>query len=223
MNKNNFITRPADQKIPLSALLATLRVSEDDDEIETIERMRKEALDAARPLSLYAPFQPDISGGIITLNGIRFSEPFVYEKLSDQKTVVIYVASCGAEADAWANSHKGFFEQFVAESMKQLILGKAMEHLFKETAKFFDPEKNVSTINPGSLEMWPITSQIPLFEALGDVAGEIGVTLTESCLMIPNKSVSGIMFETAEHYANCQLCPREKCEGRRAEYQPMWA
>ena len=54
----------------------------------------------------------------------------------------------------------------------------------------------------------------PMVEAL------IGVRLTESCLMIPNKSLSGLLFPSEFGYENCAVCPREGCRGRRAPYDP---
>lgn len=38
---------------------------------------------------------------------------------------------------------------------------------------------------------WPLTQQQPLFTLLGDPEASIGVQLTDSLLMIPNKSLSG--------------------------------
>ena len=75
-------------------------------------------------------------------------------------------------------------------------------------------------MNPGSLADWPLEQQAELFEVLGDVRGAVGVELTESCLMIPIKSVSGIRFSTEVQFENCQLCPRDVCPGRRAPYDP---
>jgi len=60
--------------------------------------------------------------------------------------------------------------------------------------------------------------QRELFTLLGDTRGPVGVELTETCLMVPVKSVSGIFFPSETHYENCQLCPRETCPGRRAPY-----
>ena len=57
-----------------------------------------------------------------------------------------------------------------------------------------------------------------MFELLGDKAGEIGVRLTNSFLMIPNKSVSGMYFPTEWDYDNCRLCPRDACPSRQAPY-----
>ena len=68
------------------------------------------------------------------------------------------------------------------------------------------------------MDDWPITQQKELFSLFGDVEELIGVTLTESCLMVPLKSSSGIYFPTEVTFETCQLCPREVCESRRAPY-----
>lgn len=72
----------------------------------------------------------------------------------------------------------------------------------------------------GAANVWPITQQKQLFSVFGDVEKLIGVRLTDRCLMIPIKSVSGIFFPTAgdNTFASCQLCPREECIRRRAPF-----
>jgi hypothetical protein len=57
-----------------------------------------------------------------------------------------------------------------------------------------------------------------LFGLLGDVEAAVGVRLTESFLMLPNKTVSGLVFPTTTSFASCQLCPRAVCPNRRAPY-----
>jgi len=47
------------------------------------------------------------------------------------------------------------------------------------------------------------------------------VTLTDSFIMVPLKSASGLLFPTESTYENCQLCPREACPNRRMPYDPM--
>jgi len=73
---------------------------------------------------------------------------------------------------------------------------------------------------PGSLVDWPIEEQAPLFKLLGDVENSIGVKLTDSLLMLPAKSISGIYFPTEVSFFSCQLCPRQRCESRKAKYDP---
>jgi hypothetical protein len=75
-------------------------------------------------------------------------------------------------------------------------------------------------MNPGSgdADVWPIQQQRELFSLLGDVQGELGVSLTESCLMVPNKTVSGLIFPTEIDFESCQVCKRKDCPNRRAPY-----
>lgn len=66
---------------------------------------------------------------------------------------------------------------------------------------------------------WNLTGQKALFAALD--AGEIGVTLTDSCLMEPLKSISGVIVlgprevhEFEDDYAFCASCRTHDCRRR---------
>ena len=80
----------------------------------------------------------------------------------------------------------------------------------------------MSRIAPGAgtTTDWPITQQKKLVSIFGNVKDLIGERLTESLLIAPVKSVSGIYFLTEIKFESCQLCPREVCIGRRAPYTP---
>jgi hypothetical protein len=73
-------------------------------------------------------------------------------------------------------------------------------------------------MSPGSLEDWPISEQPKLFSLFGDTERSVGVKLTDSLLMIPRKSISGILFPSEEGFVSCRLCPRENCPSRKALY-----
>jgi hypothetical protein len=83
--------------------------------------------------------------------------------------------------------------------------------------------EKLSYMSVGSLEDWPISEQKQLFSLLGDVEAAIGVQLTSSMLMLPAKSESGIFFPSETTFLNCQLCPRQNCEGRKAAFDPKMA
>ncbi len=78
--------------------------------------------------------------------------------------------------------------------------------------------KKISFMSPGSLQDWPLEAQGQLFQLLPEVEAALGVHLTESLLMVPIKSVSGIYFQTEVSFFNCQLCQRGKCPGRKARF-----
>jgi len=217
MEKNIISVSRVDIKV--DSLLSVLHMDKDDEYVESIMAMRKTAVEIARPAAVYAPFAPDVHDGAVWLNGVKLEEPFVREMLSGCDVVVPYAVSCGREIDAWAEAFTDMFDRFIADTLKQMCLNAIREKLFGEVKeKYFNTEKSVSTINPGSLKEWPITGQAPLFAILGNVTEDIGVVLSDSFLMIPNKSISGIIFQTEKEYHNCQLCPRTNCPGRRAPY-----
>lgn len=73
--------------------------------------------------------------------------------------------------------------------------------------------------SPGYCD-WELGQQEMVFRAMnGDSAG---VRLTEGCLMLPRKSVSGIIGighcgNNIENYNPCRTCKKEDCPGRRGE------
>ena len=205
--------------VTIAALLEELHMDKMDNcgsRVKKVIEMHREAVGIARPVALYSPVVPEKKDGAILLNSLRFGEPFVYKMLADHDTVVPYVASCGLEIDEWSKRYIGIFEQFIADVIKEMFLDDVRGKLLDEVReKHFRDSDSVSTINPGSLdEEWPISGQKPLFDLLGGVTCDIGVELTPSMMMIPTKSVSGVMFQTEKPFHNCQLCAREDCPGR---------
>jgi hypothetical protein len=78
-------------------------------------------------------------------------------------------------------------------------------------------------MDPGSLEDWPITEQPKLFSIFGDTERLVGVRLTGSMLMVPRKSISGILFPSEEGFSSCQLCERAACPARRTPFDAALA
>jgi hypothetical protein len=172
----------------------------------------------ARPKAIYNIALVEKRGNDeVIMDGILFKSRVLQVNLSQVHRVFAYVATCGVEIQEWAQSYKDALEGFWADTIMVSALGAASDALFSHILERYQPG-SLATMNPGSLEDWPITEQRPLFVLLGFVKATIGVELTDSLLMVPTKSVSGIYFQTENGYANCQLCPREACPNRRAEY-----
>lgn len=205
--------------ISYEVLLSKLRIDEDDEFCDRLKGMVNEALKIARPVAIYYPLQVVSADNEIKLNNIFIKESFIHKMLSNSNMVVPYVATCGIEIDQWAQGFTDFFESFAADIIKQICLSSVRDKLIEEVKdKYFSASKHLSTLNPGSLKEWPLSGQIPLFKILETVTEDIGVKLTESLLMTPNKSVSGIFFSSEDTYENCQFCTRDNCPNRRAEY-----
>jgi hypothetical protein len=144
--------------------------------------------------------------------------------LDEVERVFPYVATCGQELDAISIESDDIFGQFCRDTLKEMALRAAMAHLVTHLKGAYSLETLVS-MNPGSgdINVWPIEQQRELFAFLGDAPESIGVVLTDSCLMVPNKSVSGLFYPSEDGFQSCQLCHRERCPGRRAPFDPhLW-
>jgi len=191
---------------------------------QSIERMVREmvetALPIARPKAVYVVSHVDNrSQDSLDIDGVRFSSRVLSINLDETNRVFPYVVTCGRELDGIAFPEGDLMASYFADAIKIVVLGAAFAHLNGHLTDRYRPGK-ISYMSPGSLESWPLVQQNELFSILGDVEDAIGVTLTESMLMVPMKSTSGIFFPTETGFENCQLCPMKKCVGRRAPYDP---
>lgn len=153
----------------------------------------------------------------VDIDDVRFTSRVLRVNLDRVNRVFPYIMTIGAELENKATSSKDLMKQFYLETMGDLALDHIGTYLEEHLTTKYRLGK-ISEMNPGSLEDWPITEQKPLFSIFGDVHDLIGVKLTESFLMIPRKSVSGIYFPKEVTFYSCQLCPRKNCKERQAPY-----
>jgi hypothetical protein len=181
-----------------------------------------EALPTARPKAMYKVcYMDERTDEEIELEGIRFTSTVLSRNLRKVERVFPYVVTCGVELDSIAVSPEDVFAGYMLDGLKELVLRRAIDHFRKHLAENYGlDEQHLSTMNPGSgnRDVWPISQQRQLFQLLGDVEASIGVGLKDSYLMTPNKTVSGILFPTEVPFVSCQLCTRENCPRRRAQY-----
>lgn len=171
-----------------------------------------------RPKALYREgFIDARTDDTVVIDGVTFTSRVLRVNLDHAQRVFAYLATCGMELEAWARSLDDMLEQYWADAIMELALRKALHFLNGQIERVM-PQSKTSTMNPGSLRDWPITQQKPLFALADSGAAAVGITLTESLLMVPAKSVSGIRFPTEASFESCQICPRKDCPNRRAPY-----
>jgi hypothetical protein len=185
---------------------------------ELVLSLLDEGHQIGRPRAIYtiAGIDQHLENGVV-LNGIRMISKVMAVNLKTVHRVFPYLNSSGRELFDWTQSKEDLLERFYAEEISQLALRTAGEFLLSHLKATYQLGKT-SSLNPGSLEDWPITAQRSLFQLLGDPLESIGVELTESMLMLPNQSVSGIRYSSEIDFSNCELCPRGNCSHRRAPY-----
>jgi len=159
------------------------------------------------------------SDASVTLGEFVFRSRVLEKNLERTERVFPFLITVGGELERAASRLDDLLLQFHLETAADLALQSAGERLAGILAEKYGTGR-LSSMSPGSLEDWPIQEQKTLFALLGDTEAAMGVRLTESLLMLPRKSISGIFFPAEETFTSCRLCPRPKCQGRRAAFEP---
>ncbi len=207
--------------LELKEVLRRMRIREKN---TFVEKTARELIDIARPIAkpkaVYeVSYVENKNEDLLDIGGVTFTSRVLRVNLDKVERVFPYVVTCGRELDEIAVPTRDFMRSYCLDIIKETSLRSAISYLENYLKRNYALGQ-LSRMNPGSLASWPITQQRELFSILGNVEELIGVKLTESCLMIPVKSVSGIFFPTEVKFESCQLCPREVCSGRRAPYNP---
>lgn len=147
-------------------------------------------------------------------------EAIITHSLKGSECFAIIVASVGKEMDDWISTKRqgdDIMHAFVADALGSTIVESivawGVNYLERKVA---DWQMQVSNpYSPGYCG-WDIAEQRILFSLLPTAF--CGVTLTESCLMLPIKSVSavvGIGSTMKKRPYKCALCTKKDCYKRK--------
>jgi hypothetical protein len=153
----------------------------------------------------------------VIVAGLRLKSKVLRKNLDSVERLFPYVVTIGATLEKAIRRIHNPLEKYYLDAIGNVALTAARKNLHEHLCTKFALGK-ISFMSPGSLPDWPLEAQNQLFQLLADVEDVIGVHLTQSLLMIPTKSVSGIYFQTEVSFLNCQLCQRGNCPGRKARY-----
>lgn len=217
---------PIIDKINVSICLDELRKRlhmEKDCDIGEIQPLIDVAVQLIEPRALYDVryIEEKFENGVI-VTGRRLKSRVLRKNLDQVERVFPFVITLGSKLGEKQAAGTDLLENFYLDTIGNIALNSARKDLKRHLESKFALEK-ISSMAPGSLADWPIEEQAPLFKLLGDVETSIGVKLTDSLLMLPAKSISGIYFPTEVSFFSCQLCPRQRCESRKARYSPKLA
>jgi Vitamin B12 dependent methionine synthase, activation domain. len=200
-------------------LLPRLGLDADSEEAEDFIVLLEKMRPLAKPKAAFmdVPARADPESGEVEVGGVSFRSRVLAGNLAGKDTVWPHLATCGRELYDFTMAVPDPFERYWCDEIMASALAQARVGMMQRLEKEFHPGK-VASMGPGSLTDWPIHQQGPLFRLLDECAAFTGVELTPTMLMIPNKSVSGILFPSEKGWESCMMCPREKCPNRRAKY-----
>lgn len=157
------------------------------------------------------------------MDGFKFTSIALRKNLDAVGRVFPFIVTCGSEIDkikVEGNLQNKMWIAFI----KGNLLQASMEYLQAHIKKQYKVS-NLSHINTGSgdASVWPIEQQKQLFSIFGDVEKLIGVRLTKSLSLAPDMSGSGILFPAEVTFVSCQLCRRDNCVLRKAQFdKELW-
>jgi hypothetical protein len=158
----------------------------------------------------------------VRIDGVRFGSRVLRRNLEGIGRVFPFVMTVGGAMDRMVETTEDLLEKYLLDAIGNIALRQA-RLLFEDHLRAAFALEKLSFMAPGSLQDWPIEEQKNLFSLLPGVESALGVRLTDSFLMLPRKSVSGIYFPSEASFFSCQLCPRERCDGRKARYDEVKA
>ncbi|MFP3898231.1 MAG: vitamin B12 dependent-methionine synthase activation domain-containing protein [Dehalococcoidia bacterium] len=162
-------------------------------------------------------------GPIAFLEGsIIFKSQVVVNLLEQCQQAAIFVVTIGKylEETAWKLARDGLILQAtVLDAIGSNAVEKVAEHAEEKIRAIADSRGLAISrrFSPGYCD-WNIGQQRMLFSAL--TGNTVGVRLTGECLMMPQKSISGIIGigprdSKIEDYNPCRFCTKQDCPGRR--------
>ena len=204
-------------ELSLAKVLARLKIDERRSQILGADNAFKTGAPLIHPRAFYRTAHVTRHGSEnVEIEATQFTSRVLAKNLERIERVFPYVLTIGDLLENKARDSEKIATKLVLEAVGDLALGSALEYLQRHIS-----EQHVlnttSHMGPGQLD-WPIGQQKQLFSILGNVKDAIGVTLTESLMMLPRKSVSGIRFSSPLPFCDCLLCPREDCPGRQAKF-----
>lgn len=193
-----------------------LHVSEDD--FDDFAAIHARCAQIASPKFVFreAPVQL-LENDDVRIGDQTFHSRVLHVNMQGVQSAYAYVATCGRELYELALSCADPLERYWVDSISEQLLrsvGVSAHARLKEMAH----RDRLFAMNPGSLPDWPVAQQRPLFDLIGNVYEKVGVELTDTFLMLPIKSNSGLYYASETDFVNCEFCARGECPSRRAKF-----
>lgn len=163
-------------------------------------------------------------GAVHLQEGTTFTSPILAKVLEHCEEMICFIVTIGSALEMEAarlNDYNRLTEAYILDRLGSLTAEHTINAFHDNMNRRYRNKGYGVTLrfSPGYCD-WLITEQQKLFLLVDTEA--IGVTLTESCLMHPRKSISGVfgLFpvatdDTTSPYNPCVQCRKRGCHARR--------
>lgn len=197
---------------------------------DSVQKLIAEVLDALlcviKPKNIYKVFDSRISGNQVILEEscrtLIFESQNLADNLAQCSSVILLAATLGIEADKLLQRYeilhmtKAAIAQACGAACIEAYCNILQEQILKELSKEDTKLYLRPRFSPGYGDL-PLQYQRVIFQEL-ECTKRIGLTLTDSLLMYPTKSVSALIGLTANpqscHIGKCSQCNNTACAFR---------
>ena len=164
--------------------------------LNIIEEQISLAEKSVQPKSIYRIFDCTVTDNLLIIGSIAFKSQRLAENLKGCSRVAVMAVTLGTESDRLLRSFSGESARLIA---MQAVLTEMIEQECDKVQKNIEKENSAKTrqrYSPGYFDL-DISEQKKIFSLL-EITKRCGITLTDTCQMIPTKSVTaftGIDYE----------------------------
>lgn len=193
----------------------------DEKTLQLINHIKIEIITSIQPKSIYRECRLKyISDNEITVDGVPFKSKKLRQHLRNSDRILLFAATLGMQSDILVRRYQGV--DTARAAVMQAALAAATESFCDEVCENIANEEKPNgyflrpRFSPGYGDL-PLESQREFFKVL-DCTKRIGLTLSDSCLMIPTKSVTALIGLTKDSdcsFNACKECENKDCEFKR--------
>ncbi len=194
-----------------------------DDVAESVAEVMAHIGAIARPCFYFEQFEGELARDGLTVGGVVFGVGrIIAAQMKDSQRFALFAATAGTEFNDYLEELKrkgDMLELYIADSIGSIVAERTADRMEEALSQAIAPEglRHTNRFSPGYCG-WDVGQQQQLFGLLPPAV--CGIILTESSLMIPIKSVSGVIGigrdVSHKEYA-CNLCGYKNCYKRNRE------
>lgn len=160
--------------------------------LDLVDKAMQMTEEASEPKTIYRIFDCQVTENAIIIGDFRFNSKRLAENLKGCRRVVIFGATLGTKCDILIR--KSSATDIALAMAVQASAASKIEEVCDSLEEVIKKEHSVSLrqrYSPGYFDL-DITEQKKIFKLL-DITKRTGLTLTDTCQMVPSKSVTAFI------------------------------
>lgn len=215
---SNKVKMDIDFEFNMDQLLKLLNVNESSPVAKRALKVAKGAEGKVKPKYILKEVKlGEIGNDFVEINSQKFYSKVIAKHLKKVETAFAFIATGGVEIAEYLHSVTNTLDNYILDQIAYMGFLAAIENKQNYLLNNYNIEKFTS-LAPGSIPDWELKEVKKIFKLIGNDYEKIGVSVIDSGIINPIKSVSGILFNTDNPFYSCMICQMVNCPNRKAEF-----